>query len=77
MVGAAAREPTALIVVVAWQEGAPPRLAARITYTADTSQAARVTVTTAGQDEIATVFGRWLDDVVAAAGRRDAAVTDE
>jgi len=77
MVGAAAREPTALFVVAAWQEGAPPRLAARITYTVDTSHAARVTVTTSGQDEIATVFGRWLNEVVAAAGRRDAPVTDE
>jgi len=76
MVGAAAREPTALIVVAAWHEGAPRRIAARITYTVDTLRASRVTVMAAGPEEIAAVVGDWLDEIGAAA-RRDAAVTDE
>ena len=76
MVGAAAREPTALIVVAAWHEGSPRRLAARITYTVDTSQGSRVTVMAAGQDEIVAVVGDWLNEI-ASAGQRDAAVTDE
>ena len=33
MVGAVPRQPTAVLVVSAWHEGAPPTLAARITYT--------------------------------------------
>jgi hypothetical protein len=77
MVGAAAREPTALLVVAAWREGAPPRIAARITYTVDTSRAGRVTVTATGVDEIAAAVSEWLDEIERAAGRRDAAVTDE
>jgi hypothetical protein len=77
MVGAAAREPTALLVVAAWREGTPPRLAARITYTVDTSRPGRVTVTAAGVDEIAAAVSEWLDQVEAAAGSGDAAVTDE
>ena len=76
MMGAAAREPTALIVVAAWHEGSPRRLAARITYTVDASQPSRVTVLAAGLDEIEAVIGDWLNEV-AAAGQRDAAVTDE
>ena len=76
MVGAAAREPTALIVVAAWHEGSPPRLAARITYTVDAARASRVTVLAAGQDEIVAVVGDWLNEI-ASAGQRDAAVTDE
>jgi hypothetical protein len=77
MVGAAAREPTALLVVAAWHEGVPPRIAARITYTVDTSRPGRVTVTAAGVDEIAAAVTEWLDQISRAAGRRDAAVTDE
>lgn len=77
MVGAAARKPTALLVVAAWQEGAPPRLAARITYTIDAARPGRVTVTAAGAEEIATTVTEWLEQVERAAGRRDAAVTDE
>jgi hypothetical protein len=77
MVGAAAREPTALLVVAAWREGTPPRIAARITYTVDTSRPGRVTVTAAGADEIAAAVKEWLDQIDRAAGRRDAAVTDE
>ena len=63
MAGAAAREPTALLVVGAWHEGAPPRLAARITYTVDTSRPGRVTVTAAGADEIAAAVNKWLDEI--------------
>jgi hypothetical protein len=77
MVGAAAREPTALLVVAAWHEGSPPRLAARITYSVDTSRPGRVTVTAAGADEIAAAVNEWLDEIDRAGGRRDAAVTDE
>jgi hypothetical protein len=77
MVGAAAREPTALLVVAAWREGTPPTIAARITYTVDTSLPGRVTVTAAGADEIGAVVNEWLDQIDRAAGRRDAPVTDE
>jgi nuclear transport factor 2 (NTF2) superfamily protein len=54
------RAPTALLVVSAWREGAPPRLAARITYTFDVTWRDRVTVTAAGVDEILAVIQRWL-----------------
>lgn len=77
MVRAAARKPTALLVVAAWAEGSPPRLAARITYTVDASRVPRATVTAAGAGEIAAVVRDWLAEVEAAARRRDAAVTDE
>ena len=77
MVGAAARKPTALLLVAAWHEGAPPRLAARITYTIDASRSGRVTVTAAGADEIVASVGEWLHEVEAVANARDAAVTDE
>ncbi|HEV8250445.1 MAG TPA: hypothetical protein VGQ15_10775 [Gaiellaceae bacterium] len=77
MVGPARRKPTALLVVTAWHEGATPRLAARITYTIDASQPGRVTVTAAGADEIVATVAGWLDEVEAAARRRDATVTDE
>ena len=78
MVGVAAREPTAVLVVSVWREGAPSRLAGRITYTLDATQPERVTVTAAGVDEIGSVIRRWLDEVEAArqpAG--DAPVTGE
>jgi len=58
-----ARKPTALLVVAAWHEGAPRRLAARITYTVDTSRAARVTIAAAGADEIAAAVSDWLDQI--------------
>jgi hypothetical protein len=77
MVGASARKPTALLVVAAWHEGAPPRLAARITYTVDASRASRVTLTAAGADEVSAAVSEWLGQVEAAARRGDAAVTDE
>jgi hypothetical protein len=77
MVGTRGRKPTALLVVAAWHEGAPPSLAARITYAVDTSRAERVTVTAAGAEAIAAVVSDWLAEVERAAGRRDAAVTDE
>ena len=77
MVGAAAREPTALLVVAAWREGTPPRLAARITYTVDTSRPGRASVTAAGAEEIAAAVNEWLDQLENATDRRDAPVTDE
>jgi hypothetical protein len=36
-----------------------------------------VTVTAAGPEEIAAAVNDWLDEIEKAAGRRDAAVTDE
>ena len=77
MLGSVARKPTALLVVAAWHEGAPPQIAARITYTVDASRSGRTTVTVAGADEIASVVGGWLDEIETAARGRDAAVTDE
>lgn len=77
MAGAAAREPTALLVVAAWHEGTPPRLAARITYTVDSSKPGRVSVLAAGADEIAAAVHEWLGEIEKATGRRDAPVTDE
>jgi hypothetical protein len=77
MVGAAAREPAAVLVVAAWHEGVPPRLAARITYSLDATRADRVTVTAAGLDEIETVVQRWLHQVAALRPAGDAPVTEE
>jgi hypothetical protein len=77
MVGAAARQPTAVLVVSAWHEGEPPRIAARITYTLDVRQSQRVTVTAAGVDAIETVVRRWLDEVEASYLAGDAPVTEE
>lgn len=76
MVSAEPREPTAVVVVSAWREGVPPRLAARITYTLDATKQDRVTVTAAGVDEIAAVVTRWLRDVEAHARSGDAPVTE-
>lgn len=59
MVGTSPRRSTAVLVVSAWREGEPPRLAARITYTLDGTQPDRVTVTVAGADEIEAVIRRW------------------
>jgi nuclear transport factor 2 (NTF2) superfamily protein len=76
MVGEPPRQPTAVLVVSAWREGAPPRLAARITYTLDATQRNRVTVTAAGVDEIDAVVRSWLRE--AEAHRTgDAPVTEE
>jgi hypothetical protein len=77
MVGAAAREPTAVLVVAAWHEGVPPRLAARITYSLDVTREDRVTVTAAGLDQIETVIQRWLHQVAALRAAGDAPVTEE
>jgi hypothetical protein len=77
MVGAAAREPAAVLVVSAWHEGEPPRLAARITYSLDVAREDRVTVTAAGVDEIATIVQRWLHQVAAVRAAGDAPVTEE
>ena len=77
MAGAATRKPTAILVVAAWYEGEPPRVAARITYTSDASRPSLVTVTAAGPDEITSAVGEWLSQAEAAPTRRDAAVTDE
>ena len=70
MVGAAARKPTALLVVAAWPEGAPPRLSARITYTIDATRPERVTVTAVGAEEIAAWVGEWLNKVETHVTRR-------
>jgi hypothetical protein len=77
MVGAAAREPAAVLVVAAWHEGAPPRVVARITYSLDVTRADRVTVTAAGLDEIETAIQRWLHQVAAMRVPGDAPVTEE
>jgi hypothetical protein len=77
MVGVAARKPAAVLVVAAWQEGEPPRVAARITYTLDATQTDRVTVTAAGVDEIAAIVERWLHQVAAMRAAGDAPVTEE
>jgi hypothetical protein len=76
MVGAAARQPTAVLVVSAWYEGAPPRLAARITSTLDVTRPERVVVVVAGEDELVRVVRRWVADVAASAPSGDASVTD-
>jgi hypothetical protein len=60
----------------AWREGAPPRLAARITYTLDATKRDRVIVTAAGIDEIDAVVRRWLRDAEAYR-TGDATVTEE
>ncbi len=75
MARTAAREPAAVLVVSAWREGEPPRVAARITYTLDVTQAERVTVTAAGVEEIGAVVRRWLDEVQASGDAGDAPVT--
>jgi len=78
MADAAAREPTAVLVVSVWREGSPPRLAARITYTLDVTQSQRVTDTVAGVAEIDEVVRRWLHEVEAAQQQAgDAPVTEE
>jgi hypothetical protein len=75
MAGTSSR-PTAVLVVSAWSEGAPPRLVARITYTLDATQPDRVTVTAASVDEIDAVVRRWLRDAETFSDG-DATVTDE
>lgn len=77
MVGVAARKPAAVLVVAAWQEGEPPRVAARITYTLDVTRAERVTVTAVGVEEIATVVRQWLEQLAAARSAGDVPVTEE
>ncbi len=76
MVAAAARQPTAVLVVSAWYEGAPPRLAARITSTLDVTRPERVVVVVAGEDEIVRFVQRWVADVAASETPGDASVTD-
>ena len=53
-----------MLVVSAWLEGAPPRLAARITYTLDVRQPDRVTVTAAGVEEIEAVHRSYKRELV-------------
>lgn len=77
MVGAAVRQPTAVLVVSAWREGTPPRVAARITYTLDVTRPDRVTATAAGVDEIEAVVRRWLGEVESYRPSGDAPVTEE
>jgi galactose mutarotase-like enzyme len=74
---ATARKPTAVLVVVAWSEGAPARLVARITYTLDATHPHRVTVTASGQEEIAATVGHWLETVAAGRTHGDAPVTQQ
>ena len=76
MAGASRREPTAVLVVSAWREGAPPRLVARITYTLDVTGRDRVTVTAVGVDEINGVVRRWLRETEAPNRSGDAPVTE-
>lgn len=76
MVGAAARQPTAVLVVSAWYEGAPPRLAARITSTLDVTRPERVVVVVTGAEEIVGVVRRWVADIAASEAPGDASVTD-
>ena len=75
MASATARKPTAVLVVVAWSEGQPARLVARITYTLDATQPQRITVSASGKDEIAATVGHWLDTVATGAIPGDAPVT--
>lgn len=63
MPGPPPRKPTAVLVVSAWHEGEPPRVAARITHTRDVTRNDRVTVVAAGSDEILDVVRRWLDSL--------------
>lgn len=75
MVAAAARQPTAVLVVSAWHEGTPPRLTARITYTLDVTGPERVIVVAAGTDDIVAVVRRWLREVEASGRGGDESVT--
>ena len=74
--GPAPRELTAVLVVSAWRQGAPPRLVARITSTVDTTTGDQVTATAAGVDEIVAVVRRWLHEVDVASPSGDAPVTE-
>ena len=76
MVGAAARQPTAVLVVSAWYEGAPPRLAARITSTLDVTRPERVVVVVTGEEEIVGVVRQWVADIATSEAPGDASVTD-
>jgi hypothetical protein len=76
MVGLAPRRPTAVLVVSAWREGAPPVLAARITYTLDVTGDDRVTLVASGVEEIEAAVRRWLRDADAFR-TGDATVTEE
>ncbi len=67
MACASTRQPTAVLVLAVWHEGAPPRLAARLTSTLDAAGGDRSTVTAAGRDEIEAVVRRWLEQVEARA----------
>ena len=76
MVGAAARQPTAVLVVSAWYEGAPPRLAARITSTLDVTRPERVVVVVAGEDEIVAGRAAVGGGLAASEAPGDASVTE-
>jgi len=65
-----------VLVVAAWHEGAPPRVAARITYTLDVTHPERITVTAAGAEEIAAVVERWLGELAASPSSGDVPVTE-
>lgn len=74
--GSAPRKTTAVLVVSAWWQGAPPRLVARITSTVDTTTEDRVTATAAGVDEIVAVVRRWLQEIDVSNPSGDAPVTE-
>lgn len=76
LMGPAPREPTAVLVVSAWRQGAPPRLVARITSTVDTTTADQMTTTAAGVDEIVAVVRRWLHEIDRSNPSGDAPVTE-
>ena len=77
MASATARKPTAVLVVVAWSEGAPARLVARITYTLDATQPQRLTVTASGKEEITATVRHWLDTIASDTTAGDAPVTQQ
>jgi hypothetical protein len=72
---ATGRKSTSVLVVVAWSEGQPARLVARITYVLDATKSERVTVAASGKDEVADTVRRWLDTVEPDAISGDAPVT--
>jgi hypothetical protein len=64
-------EPTAVLVIRAWRHGAPPVVAARITYTLDATSPEKQEVAASGIREIGAVVERWLEEVA----ERDRPVT--
>ena len=63
MAGSSTRQPTAVLVLSAWHEGAPPRLVARITSTLDAGSSERASATASGSEEIAAFVRDWLEQL--------------